>query len=241
MDDERIASGFRTMETVLAHLRRAGRAAGRPQRLVAPGERSWASDLAISDQLIEDVQTAKHTRLRWRGAALLKDPFDLAIYPQLLAELRPATIIELGAWEGGSAAWLADHLAMFDIDGHVYSLDVNLARVKVQHPRVTFVPVDLHDLATLATPSFGPWVLRTLPHPWLVIEDAHVNVYEVLRFFDRSMRSGDYVIAEDLIDRSKHDEVRRFAIDHGYRVDTAWSDLFGFNVTWNLNGFLRKD
>ena len=34
--------------------------------------------------------------------------------PMLLQELRPRTIIELGAFEGASAVWLADLLDIFD-------------------------------------------------------------------------------------------------------------------------------
>src|SRR5215471_16041034 len=50
--------------------------------------------------------------MRWRGVPLMKNVFDFAMYPALIGELRPRTIFEIGSGLGGSAAWLADHLAM---------------------------------------------------------------------------------------------------------------------------------
>ena len=37
---------------------------------------------------------------RYRGVPLLKNPFDLAIYPLLLERARPRTLIEIGSYRG---------------------------------------------------------------------------------------------------------------------------------------------
>ena len=42
--------------------------------------------------------------MRWRGMPLMKNVFDFAMYPALIAELRPRTIFEIGSGLGGSAA-----------------------------------------------------------------------------------------------------------------------------------------
>lgn len=68
----------------------------------------------------------------------MKDPFSLASYPLLLAELRPATILEIGSFLGGSAIWMADMMAVQGVDGRVYSFDVITDRINVTHPRVGF-------------------------------------------------------------------------------------------------------
>ena len=243
-DEEVLTRSFRAMETVIGNLREHRRrqigGVETTSRLVPFDERRGVSDLPLSDQLVGVVQEAKHRRLVWRGASLLKDPVMLALYPQLLAELRPATVIELGTWEGGSAAWLADMLSCIGVDAQLFSVDLDHDRIRVRHPRATYVRADLTAPASLA-PTLGESALRTLPHPWLVIEDAHVNVYGVLAHFDRQMRRGDYVVAEDLaLHRGKYLEVKRFAIDRGYLVDTFYTDMFGYNATWNPNGFLSK-
>ena len=53
---------------------------------------------------------------RYRGVPLLKNPFDLALYPMLLDRVRPRTIIEIGSYAGGSAMWLADQAALIGLD-----------------------------------------------------------------------------------------------------------------------------
>jgi len=76
-----------------------------------------------------------------------------------------------------------------------------------------------------------------------VIEDAHVNVKAVLTHLNRSMRSGDYLIVEDTgYIRKKHEALREFARAHPgqFHVDTRFTDLFGYNGTFNFNGYLRK-
>ena len=51
----------------------------------------------------------------------------MVLYPMLIHELQPKTIIELGAFNGGSAVWLADHLELFGIEGRIYSVDIELS------------------------------------------------------------------------------------------------------------------
>ena len=50
--------------------------------------------------------------MRWRGMPLMKNVFDFAIYPALIAELRPRTMFEVGSGSGASAAWFADNLTL---------------------------------------------------------------------------------------------------------------------------------
>ena len=46
----------------------------------------------------------------WRGVPILKDPLTLTASQHLLWELKPQTVIEFGAYKGGSALWTADIL-----------------------------------------------------------------------------------------------------------------------------------
>ena len=38
---------------------------------------------------------------------------------------------------------------------------------------------------------------QTLPYPWFINEDVHVNVVGVLEYLDKFMESGDYLFIED--------------------------------------------
>ena len=108
--------------------------------------RPWSSDLGFSRPMLAAIQDTKQNQraepippIHWKGVLLMKDPFSLASYPILLQELRPRTVIELGAFHGGSALWLADLLETFGVsDASVHSFDIDTARICAAHPRVTF-------------------------------------------------------------------------------------------------------
>ncbi|ODB35889.1 hypothetical protein BB427_16205 [Pseudoalteromonas sp. BMB] len=172
--------------------------------------------------------------MQWKGLPLFKSVFDLGIYQMLLWELKPKTIIEIGAINGGSAVWMADLLKSFGLECHVYSFDINIPCF--QYEDVTFIQGDCNQIGTGMTASF----LSELPHPWLVIEDAHVNVTNVLSYFARYMSSNDYLVVED--SGCKQEGVAEFLSDKAEKfvVDTKYCDFFGRNMTCSHNSILKK-
>jgi cephalosporin hydroxylase len=187
---------------------------------------------------------------RHRGLPTLKNPFDLALYPLLLAEIRPRTLIEIGSHAGGSALWFADTAAALGIELAVHSVDL-IRPSDVTDARVTFHSGNGRDLGATFSDAF----LASLPKPWLVVEDAdhhYETTLAALRFFDRWVAPGDYVVVEDGIlsdmrvaadygggpARATADFLAQHA--HGrYEVDRGYCDYFGRNVTWNVDGWLR--
>lgn len=165
------------------------------------------------------------TLMRWRGTPLLKTVFDFAIYPALIAELRPSTVFEIGSGLGGSAVWFADHLMLCGIDGRVHSVD--LVKAQSEHPRVSFYQGDCADPERL----FAGELLYGEPHPWLVVEDAHHNVGAVMERMHEFLLPGDYLVIED--SEVKRDAIRGFLAAHPgcYLVDTRFTDYFGRNAT----------
>ncbi|HWD20737.1 MAG TPA: CmcI family methyltransferase [Verrucomicrobiae bacterium] len=210
-------------------------------------QRSWGTSLPRSTLL--GMQQALHN-YKYRGVPMLKNPFDISIYPLLLWQLKPRTLIEIGSKSGGSALWLGDMMDNFSIDGHIYSVDI--VRVDtVSHPRVTFMEGNGRRLETALSESF----LRDLPRPWLVIEDAD-HAYETssaaLKFFHPWLRVGEYIVIEDGIisdldndpqfNSGPHRALKEFLGQHSqqYEIDGAYCDCFGYNLTWCTNGFLKK-
>ena len=165
------------------------------------------------------------TLMRWRGTPLLKTVFDFAIYPALIAELRPRTVFEIGSGLGGSAVWFADTMALCGIEGRVHSVD--LVKAELQHPNVSFHQGDCSDPERL----FDPELLRSEPHPWLVVEDAHHNVTAVVEQMHQFLLPGDYLVIED--SEVKRPDIRKFLAGHpgNYLVDTRFTDFFGRNAT----------
>jgi cephalosporin hydroxylase len=163
--------------------------------------------------------------MRWRGIPLMKNVFDYAMYPALIAELRPRTIFEIGSGMGGSAVWFADSQLLCGVEGRVHSVD--LKKVEISHACVSFHQGDCHDPRQL----FDLTLLQSSPHPFLVVEDAHQNVGAVLEHMHSFLLPGDYLVVED--SEIKREAITAFLRDHpgNYLVDTQFTDNFGRNAT----------
>ncbi len=204
--------------------------------------------------------TENYNLQTWKGVKMDKSPLEIALYPMLIYELQPKTIIELGADTGGSAVWLADQLKLFDIEGIVYSVDIDLSlldeKAKLEH-KIEFLEGDCNKIDAV----FSPTLLSKLAHPWLIVEDAHVNLVGLLDYFHHNgLHSGDYLIIEDtnkalwrewsdwedreFIERmgSKLDLLKRWLIKHRneYLIDTYYQDMFGYNGSKNWNSILKR-
>jgi cephalosporin hydroxylase len=188
---------------------------------------------------------------RYKGVPTLKNPFDLALYTSLLWSLKPRTIIEIGSYAGGSALWFADQLTLLGIDGHVYSADI--ARVdSLCDPRVTFLEGD----GRRPSDSFPAEMIDMLPRPLLVIEDAdhsYDTSRSVLNHFAPLMRTNEYILIEDgiLSDMGVADqydggpgraitEFLQSPAGRQWQVERTYCDYFGRNVTWNVDGYLKR-
>ncbi len=163
--------------------------------------------------------------LTWKGQPLFKTVFDLALYAMILWEVKPKTVIELGSGSGASAVWLADHLKCYGLEGRVLSLD--LRAPSLDYDGVTFMTGDCERIAE-ALPAD---LLSGLPHPWVAVEDAHVNVLGVLSHLHGFSRPGDCLIVED--STIKTDALDSFAerFPGCYQLDTHYTDFFGRNAT----------
>ena len=154
---------------------------------------------------------------------------------------------------------MGDILLAYNLCGRIYSVDIDLGLVDEgakAHPRVTFLEGDLYFVEQILPPS----LLQECPHPWIVIEDSHVNVLGSLSYFHRWMQCGDYFIVDDTNPDTpavagmglyeelgyepwgmeKLKELGEFMRQYGadYRVDAYYTDMFGYNATWNWNGYL---
>jgi cephalosporin hydroxylase len=219
------------------------------RRIQAWGGRNFAP--ALSPRALEDVQHGT-LRTRYQGRAFIKSPFDVVLYLQLIGQLQPRTVIEIGTYEGGTALWFSDQLRAYGLDGRVVSVDID-PPAPVDDDRVTFLAGDARDLGSVLRES----LLAELPRPWLVVEDsAHLfeTTTPVLDFFHEHLEHGDYVVVEDgIVADMPGQEYRRyedgpnravaaFLDRHGdaYVIDTWLCDRYGHNVTWAPNAWLRR-
>lgn len=191
-------------------------------------------------------------RYSYRDVPTYKNPFDLALYQLLLWEQKPRTLIEVGSKFGGSALWFSDVTRSFGIECAIHSIDVEPPAMEI--PGVVFYRGDGRNLAATLSADF----LAAMPRPLMVIEDADhrpETTLAVLRFFDRWLRAGEYIVVEDgIIDDLLTEQdavpfgggprhgIGEFLRERGddYEVDGRLCDFFGKNMTWNVNGYLRR-
>jgi cephalosporin hydroxylase len=205
-------------------------------------------DSILARPLLDDIQrgTLAYT---YKGIPTLKNPFDWALYPMLLWEAQPRTILEIGSNRGGSALWLADTMRAFGLPAHIHSVDLNPV-TEVHDPDITFHRGDAERLELSLPPDF----MRSLARPLLVIEDSshfRKTTLAVLNFLHGWMQPDEYIIVEDGIvtelgiardyDGGPQAAVAAFLEDHPmYEVDRRYCDWYGRNVTYAVNGFLRR-
>jgi cephalosporin hydroxylase len=182
---------------------------------------------------------------RHRGLPLLKNPFDLAIYPLLLERAQPQTLIEIGSFRGGSALWFAEQRAGMRV------ISIDLEPPDVSHPAVTFLRGDAQNLGAVLTNE----MMQSVARPLLVIEDSShlaATTAAVLDFFDGWLQRDEYIVIEDGILtamrvaesygggplRATHEFLARTG--GRYEIDRELCDYFGPNMTWNVDGYLRR-
>lgn len=186
----------------------------------------------------------------WKGVLCCKNPFDLALYAKLLWEAKPATLIEIGTYYGGSALWFADMTQALGLKTRILSIDIEPFKAFTDK-RIEFRQGNSKDLGAVLSRQ----EMLDIPRPLLVIDDAshrYDATLATMRFFDPWMRPGEYFAIEDGIvasmgaaeryDGGPNRAVEEFLSDTGgrYEIDPGYCDYFGYNVTWNTNGFLRR-
>lgn len=208
------------------------------ERFAKPSERGWMSSL--HPKIFPNRSTTVGAlALTYKGLMNIKTPFDLALYTRLIWELQPRTILELGSLQGGSGLWFADHMSVLCEDlGEVHSFDWNSKCIHetARHPLLTFHQIDLN------VANFDEELLMRLRHPWLVIDDAHVQIFSVFARLNSFMESGDYYVIEDNPMNANKEIIDGLELIEkaGFLVDTYYTDAFGSNLTCAPNAWLRK-
>jgi cephalosporin hydroxylase len=196
-------------------------------------------------------------RTYWRGVVCHKSPADQWNYQEILHELKPALILELGTRFGGSALFFSDVMRTVHRAGTPYRiLTVDIFRSDIDKQ----VFVEPH-VEVLTAPSASARMAnrvrelrQQLPGPMFVIHDADHgmdNVTLELQMVAPLLQKGDYVIVEDTnLDGHEHavapgwgpspyDAIVQFmAMNRGlFDRDLEREKKWGFSQA--MNGFLR--
>ena len=182
----------------------------------------------------------------YHGIKTLKNPFDFWTYMELIHELRPDVIIEVGNARCGSVLALA-HLLDRMNRGRVIGLDLTHDSVPDQvkkHPRISLITGD-------ATENFLK--VKQLIHEGekvMVIEDSshtYENTLQVLRTYSPLVSVDSYFIVEDGINWHGYDgghfpgpyeAIETFTGENGhFSIDRSREAFF---LTQNPKGYLKR-
>jgi len=174
---------------------------------------------------------------KYKGINIEKLPLDLWIYQEIIYDLKPDLIVELGSFQGGSATWLGDICETFG-HGHVITFEITNSVIAPPHPRVDFIKtncligVAVHKVKE-AIAKYGSNVL--------VIDDASHekdDVLKALEIYGPFVSKGSYFIVEDTNVPVTRDAVEEFLPSHPeFEIDKNCHKFF---VTFNPNGYLKK-
>ena len=188
---------------------------------------NFLSSLPPSDPLLTIYDQGVKGCMTWKGRPLFKTTTDLAILNMLVWDIMPDAIIEIGSGDGTSARYIQDiypgkPIISFDIKNLEETLDQN----------IKFLYADCNRISTFSRIDYN-----SLPHPWLIIEDAHVNVFQTVSYFLQFGQPGDVLFLED---STPHQEDIKNLISKftNLRIDTYYVDFFGPNNTSAKNSIL---
>ncbi|MCB0360818.1 MAG: hypothetical protein KDD44_14315, partial [Bdellovibrionales bacterium] len=135
------------------------------------------------------------SQMSWLGRPVLKTPFDLWMYQELVYRTKPEIIIELGVKFGGTASYFAN---LFDLlgSGMVIGVDIDLSlAADLSHPRISLIEgssIDPNIVERVCKLAEGK---RTI-----VIADSNhesKHVYAELCSYHHLVNVGSYFIVED--------------------------------------------
>lgn len=203
-------------------------------------------NLSMPVKTVMEFMQKRQPTTFYMGVNTQKCPLDLWVYQEIIFELKPDVVVEIGNAYGGSTlvlAHLLDHMG----EGRIIGVDVQhetIAPIVRQHPRITFITGD-------ACASFEKVkALVKKEETVLVIEDSshtYENTLNVLRTYHPLVTPGSYFIVEDSnchhgVDigpsPGPYEAIQQFVEENpGFEPDRSRESFF---ITWNPMGYLRR-
>jgi cephalosporin hydroxylase len=248
---EKIGRGFRLLFRDPAELWRGVRKiSSRVPRQMRPMRKDYRErfEMTLKEWTIHHQNQIHFEKCHWMGVRALKNPCDAWVYQEIVHDVRPDVILEIGSMWGGSTLFMA-HLLQILGKGMVISLDIDRTRFSAQHDRIRLVTGS----------SFSPDVIRQVhelceDRSVMVIQDgAHdkESVLKDLRNYSNLVSVNSYFIVEDgVVDLFRPGDgigayeegplaaVEQFlAENQDFVVD---SERERYIMTYNPRGFLKR-
>lgn len=195
-----------------------------------------------------------HQNTYYRGLKTIKCPFDYVIYQMIINEVKPDLIIEIGTAYGGSSLYLADLLNNIG-NGIVHTIDISddwfnsnnndLKSLVTNNPRIKRFLGGYQNYDIKNAEGFSKIML---------IDDGshhYSDVIEVMNKFKNIISKDSYMIIEDgslvwvgleeAYNGGPLKAIDEFISSNSeFVIDRKWCDFFGYNATFNPNGYLKR-
>lgn len=202
----------------------------------------------LHDWLIYHQERIHFAKTSWMGIETLKNPLDAWIYQEILFEVRPDTVIEIGSFHGGSSLYIAN---VMDAIGHgnVISIEIDPALHKVSHPRIQLLVGD----STKNEMVKKVWEICQDKKVLIIHDGNHDSavVLADLNHYSPLVTKGSYFIVEDgIIDLFTSEDaigsphpgplaaITEFLANHPEFA--ADQERERYMITYNPSGFLKK-
>lgn len=219
----------------------------RKHRPIRKEYRIWKK-MNLYQWMIYHQKNVVYEKSHWMGIKAWKNPMDSWIYQEILYDVKPDVVIEIGSMEGGSTLFLANMLDLIG-KGQVISIDINRDRYKAEHPRIVVLTGD----------SSSPEIVKKVSglckdKSVLVMHDgghSRDQVFKDLEAYSGLVSVDSYFIVEDsIIDVMKPGDGigspgagPLVAIDEFLRNNSNFiidKTRERYIMTYNPNGFLKR-
>jgi len=129
------------------------------------------------------------------GHELMKNPFDLLIYAEILYECKPDLIIECGTFKGGSALFLASICDLLH-HGRVLTIDINHNPTSPIHQRIDYAIGSSIDEKTIHLVNS---MAQSCKKVMVILDSDHTkqHVLDEMNLYSNFVTRGQYLIVED--------------------------------------------
>lgn len=202
-------------------------------------------DMPIN-QVLAIMQKQIKKRTHYFGIRTHKNPLDFWIYREIIVEIKPDVVIEIGNYCGGSTLAIAHILDNLQ-KGRIIGIDIDhskVPRMVKKHPRIRLITGD-------ACKCFDKVkALIYKKEKVMIIEDSshtYENTLNVLKTYNPLVTPKSYFIVEDSIcyhglddgpNPGPYEAIETFMNEScNFEIDRTKEAFF---ITWNPKGFLRR-
>lgn len=196
--------------------------------------------------VIRLIQTRHEKSTSYFGVQAVKNPLDAWVYQEIIYDLKPDVIVEIGNAYGGGTLSLAHHLDLIG-KGIVVAVDIQhdtIAQAVREHRRISLITGDACESFDQVKEFINEGDVV------LVIEDSehtYENTINVLRTYSPIVSPRSYIIVEDSHCRhgldygpipGPYEAIEEFVAENeDFESDRSKESFF---ITFNPKGYIRR-